>query len=82
MNYTKDSYIPVSCQQHSEFELAIMRGQKVQLTYTIKTGKRLHSEFLPLDLLTRNGEEFLVVSDGKAKQDIRLDHIEKMRILE
>lgn len=78
----KEPYHPVSCEQHSEYELAIMQRRQIQLTFKENSGAVVSADFIPIDIQTRNGEEFLVVSNGKTKQDIRLDHIEKMRILE
>jgi len=64
-------YRPIPCALHSEYELAIMHRRRVQLRWTGGD-----EPVLPLDLVARNGEEFLIFerSDGQ-RQEVRLDHI-------
>jgi Rho-binding antiterminator len=53
-------YIPVSCERHSEYELAIMRGQSLNITWQDEHGQ-LQSETLePYDLLTEQKIEYLL----------------------
>ena len=74
-------YQPVSCELHSQYELIIMRGQQVQLNYLDESGATISANVLPVDIQTRNGEEFLVIKKEDVEMTIRLDHILKMRIL-
>jgi transcriptional antiterminator Rof (Rho-off) len=69
-------YRHVDCDLHSEYELVIMQRSKIMLTWQDVAGS-VHTEaVLPLDLLTRSGEEFMVFSTGAGTEcKIRLDHI-------
>ncbi|HAJ92405.1 MAG TPA: transcriptional antiterminator, Rof [Gammaproteobacteria bacterium] len=69
-------YIPVDCGLHSEYELAIMHQDKLELGWRDADGK-VHIEMVfPLDLRTRNSEEFMVIAGADGTElEIRLDHI-------
>lgn len=69
-------YTPIDCGLHSEYELAIMRRQALRLTWR-DTQDTVHiGIYRPLDLHTRDGEEFMVVADTDGTQSqIRLDYI-------
>ena len=71
-----DAYIPISCGQHSLYELAIMQRVMLLLTWRSGDGQSHIGKFMPLDLITREQQEFLVVqgNDGSMHQ-IRLDRI-------
>ena len=73
-------YRPVDCDLHSEYELAIMQRSKIMLSWQDVAGS-VHTEAVsPLDLRTRNGEEFMVFSTGTGtEREIRLDHIRRFR---
>jgi len=69
-------YIPVDCGLHSEYELAILRQQSLRLTWRDPQGTVHLGVYRPLDLRTRHGEEFLVVTDAQGVESlIRLDYI-------
>ncbi len=79
-------YQPVSCQIHSEYELAILRRTRLQLEWRHEAGKTIRQTVLPVDILTKNGAEFLKIKtlDHKHNQkqnqekefvEIRLDQI-------
>jgi len=71
-----DRYIPVSCQLHSEYELAIMHAQTLQLIWRTATGKLATETLKPYDLITREGSEFLLVQSANGEdKKIRLDKI-------
>lgn len=76
---TAAGYVPISCDLHSEYELAILRRQRLRLVWA--NGNVLHDEVvLPLDLKTINSEEFLVChTKDNVIQDVRLDRIRRMR---
>jgi len=71
-----DKYTPIDCSLHSEYELAIMHHDRLQLAWHGADGTTHIETLLPTDLCTRNGEEFLEVTctDGSVRE-IRLDHI-------
>jgi len=70
-------YVSISCAIHSEYELAIMHRQKLRLVW--HEGNVIHDRvILPLDMQTRNHEEFLIGrNETGAAVTIRLDHIRK-----
>lgn len=69
-------YTPIDCGLHSEYELAIMRRQSLRLAWR-DTQDTVHiGLYRPLDLCTRQGEEFMVVTDADGNEShIRLDYI-------
>jgi Rho-binding antiterminator len=69
-------YRPVDCALHSAYELAILQRRRIRLDWLDGTAERRSETVLPVDLVTRRGEEFLVVrqADG-CRADIRLDRI-------
>ena len=69
-------YQPIDCGIHSEYEVAILRGQPMRLRWRAPDRDEQEQTVIPVDLLTRKGEEFLVVKtrDGE-KLEIRLDWI-------
>jgi transcriptional antiterminator Rof (Rho-off) len=72
-----NSYTPISCGQHSRYELAVLRCVELQLAWRNETGSMHICRVIPLDLITDNHEEYLLVKtpDG-VKYRIRLDYIE------
>jgi Rho-binding antiterminator len=75
-------YTPIDCAQYSEYELAIMHRQRLRISWE-QPGDRAHiAVFTPVDLVTREHEEFLVVygHDGQ-RLELRLDHIRKTEML-
>ena len=75
-----DQYTPVSCQLHSELELAIIRQRNIILV--LKDPPAHHLTVTPLDILTDHRQEFLVVNHPIQKQlNIRLDNIESLTII-
>lgn len=70
-------YEPISCALHAEYELAIMRRQKLRLTWS--SDDIIHCAVIePTDLRTQERQEFLI---GRTQQGenvkIRLDHISR-----
>jgi len=75
-------YRPVDCGLHSEFELAVLRRQPVRISWQSKDGQAHIEVLTPVDLLTRQHEEYLVLADENRQQHaLRLDHILKMENL-
>lgn len=68
---SSQSYVPISCDFHSELELRALRHQPVEIRYLDSSGETSVVAQIE-DLYTRNGEEFLLLPDG---QEIRLDRL-------
>ena len=69
-------YKPIDCSLYSEYELAIMHGTRLQLSWRDAVGTSRIEVLVPVDLRTRQGEEFLVVKDHNGlEREIRLDRI-------
>lgn len=69
-----NNYTPISCADHSTFELAIMRQQpiKVCIDTTIQI-------ITPKDMFTQSGEEFIVFVDVQGnRRELRADKITLM----
>ena len=78
---TERPYQPVSCRLHSEYELAILQKRSLCLSW-YKEGERMPDLLItPLDIVTRNGAEYLLVNSPApdATFSIRLDYIIEMR---
>lgn len=69
-------YQPVDCRVHSELELAILQRNPLLLRWHDAQGATQCATLLPLDLVTRDQQEFLLAQDGAATLEIRLDHID------
>ncbi len=73
------NYVPIACDLHSEYELAILHRQPLHLVWS--ENNVIHDEVvLPLDLATEHHEEFLLCrSKSGATHRIRLDQIRRMK---
>jgi len=68
-------YKPVSCEAHSIYELAVMQRTTALVRWQERDAIR-ETRLLPLDVETKDREEFLVAEDPNRKQlRIRLDRI-------
>ncbi len=72
----KDHYQPISCDRHSEYELAIMHKVMLQIAWVNDLDQQHIGKLMPLDLITRDKQEFLIgqSNDGEIHY-IRLDKI-------
>ena len=71
-----DDYKPVSCETHSEYELAIMRRQQLQIIWQVQPDKSITEILKPYDVMTSQGSEYLLAKNAKGKnKKIRLDRI-------
>ncbi|MCR4348102.1 MAG: hypothetical protein NUV55_13020 [Sulfuricaulis sp.] len=76
----QDSYSPIACARHSEYELAIMHRQKLHLRWN-DANVHYDQVVLPLDLKTINHEEFLICRGSQDETlSIRLDRIQRMEL--
>jgi len=54
-------YQPILCALHDEFEIAIMHKKTLDIQYLDNSGSSFRDTVLPLDLLVKNKEEYLLV---------------------
>lgn len=73
-------YIPIPCSQYDRYEVAIMHRRRLRLIW--------HADNVvyrrtvePIDLRTRDSEEFLICRKGDETFSIRLDQIRKVDTL-
>ena len=77
-----NDYVPIDCGLHSEYELAIMQHRKLAIRWLEDEQTEHSATVIPLDLYTRNSEEFLLVRNPEGnEQPIRLDRITACKIL-
>jgi transcriptional antiterminator Rof (Rho-off) len=70
-------YRPIPCEHHSEYELAIMRGEWLLIDGVSSRGGERGLRCLPLDMVAREGEEYLQVrTESGEPLEFRLDRIE------
>lgn len=75
-------YRPIDCQTYGEFERAIIRRQRLRVSWRDSEGMDHLEILLPLDLETCRGEEFLHASNDRGEhRRLRLDTIKRARIL-
>jgi transcriptional antiterminator Rof (Rho-off) len=69
-------YLPISCANYDQFEIAILHGQNMRITWRDDQAL-VHVEVLrPCDLQTRAGEEFLLADTLSGQRiELRLDRI-------
>ena len=70
-------YQPISCELHSQYELAVMRKNTLCLTWR-KVGEVVtEKNIIPVDIQTKNKAEYLVVKTFEQNNffSIRLDYI-------
>lgn len=74
-------YKPISCELHSEYELAIMHKNKIYLTWRKDGEVVTETNVIPVDVHTKNKAEYLVVKTSEQNKlfSIRLDYIIEMR---
>jgi len=75
-------YQPISCANYDHFEIAILHGQCMRVTWHDEEAL-VHVEILrPRDLQTRNGEEFLLAETQAGRHiELRLDKIVQAQAL-
>ena len=75
---TMTDYKPIPCTEYDVYEIAIMQGRRLRLTW--REANVIYWQIVnPLDLETLNGEEFLIFrAMGGKTFSTRLDHIRKI----
>lgn len=77
-----NTYQPVSCELHSEYELAIMHKNKLCLTWLEEGESVTKTGITPVDIQIKNKAEFLIAKTSEQNDlIIRLDQITKVDIL-
>ncbi len=73
-------YRAISCDLHSRYELMIMRRARLRVSGISNRGEERDLEVLPLDLVSRSGEEFLLVqTEAGERLEFRLDRLTGVR---
>jgi len=74
-------YQPISCAHYDQYEIAIMHGSKMHLTW--QTDNVIYGQVVtPLNLRTGHGEEYLILRFATGETaEARLDHIRRAQIL-
>ena len=76
INMEPTDYRPIDCSLYGEYELAIMHGKRLRISWRDTEGSPRIEVLIPVDLRTRQGEEFLVAKDHNGfEREIRLDRI-------
>lgn len=76
MSNDKDTYTPIDCDLHSQYELAIMHHTKLRIVWRDTAGQEHVCTLLPLDIKTERGEEFILGHDHTGQPiTLRLDRI-------
>jgi len=72
-----EPYRPIACALHDEYEIAIMRRNRLRLRWIDDSGTVHKCEVMPKDILVKNKEEYLLAVnvDGEQELCIRLDKI-------
>jgi Rho-binding antiterminator len=81
MTKKTEPYIPITCDLHSEYELAIMHRRSMLLTWQDENSEVHTAALLAVDMRTRDKQEFLIARDNKnVTHEIRLDKIIKTEL--
>jgi len=74
-------YTPISCANYDQYEIAIMHGSKLHLTW--QTDNVIYDQVVtPLNLRTAHGEEYLLLRLASGETaEVRLDHIRRSQAL-
>jgi transcriptional antiterminator Rof (Rho-off) len=73
-------YERIACALHDEYEIAIMHKKHLSIKWLDGSDKQHTAKILPIDILVKNKEEFLVARTHDSAQDnkefcIRLDKV-------
>ncbi len=75
-------YTPVSCEIYSRYELAILRGQALRVSWKGARGTDRVETLIPLDLRTKRHAEFMIARDLHGQRRVlRLDRIQRADVL-
>lgn len=75
-------YRPIDCQTYGEFERAIVRHQRLRISWREPEGLAHLETLTPYDLETCEGEEFLLARNTKGVEfRLRLDWIKRATVV-
>jgi transcriptional antiterminator Rof (Rho-off) len=74
-----NDYRPINCDQHSGLEVLALRRTAVVIDSRGGRGERESYTGQIVDLLTRDGAEYLVVEMAGERQQLRLDRLLEIR---
>jgi len=78
---TEISYTPISCANYDQYEIAILHGDKINLSWQADN-MNYDQVVTPLNLRTERGEEYLIMRLASGETaEVRLDHIRRSQIL-
>ncbi|MEW8506650.1 MAG: hypothetical protein AB2598_08075 [Candidatus Thiodiazotropha sp.] len=72
----KADYSPIPCAEHEAYQYAVMKRTMLKLSWHDEAGAEHRVQALPIDVVTRDSAEFLVLKqqDGSTLS-VRLDRI-------
>ncbi len=69
-------YQAIACGLHSQYELVIMYKKSLLLQWKTKDNIKHKESIKPIDLVTHNHAEFLIIEHADGRQEkVQLDHI-------
>jgi len=72
-----NQYKPIACADYDTFEIAIMRGQNLNVDWRDTDGSARRITLKPTDLKIQEGAEYLIAETAQGeKMELRLDWIE------
>ncbi len=74
-------YRPIACRDHERYELAVLRRQRLRLTWLDQDDRASTACVLPSDVFTRGGAEWLEFQTSAGETNrVRLDRIVEMSL--
>ncbi|MEJ2620334.1 MAG: hypothetical protein P8163_08730 [Candidatus Thiodiazotropha sp.] len=71
-----ESYQPIACGLHESYQYAVMTRTQLDLSWRDALGALHQARVLPVDVITRNGGEYLIIHDRTGEEvAVRLDRI-------
>jgi Rho-binding antiterminator len=76
MSVQMSDYVPIPCIEHERLEFAVLRRQKLDLSWLDEAGETRFSTVLPTDVTTRDQAEWLTYQNLNGTIGVlRLDRI-------
>jgi transcriptional antiterminator Rof (Rho-off) len=71
-----ESYQPIACGLHESYQYAVMTRTQLDLSWRDALGTPHQARVLPVDVVTRNKGEYLIIRDRNGEElAVRLDRI-------
>jgi len=75
-------YTPIDCGLYSEYELAILQGERLRISWCQPDDQPRIDVLKPRGLQTRNREEYLIAEQQDGQHlELRLDYIRRIEII-